>query len=132
VPERGSFKLTKEDVGDGVRVIALSGDADRFQAETVSRAIQGARSEGRAVIVDMAATTFMDSSMLAALVAASEPAPQREGRLVLAVETPRLRRSLEVKGLSGILQIADSREHALEMLAGGGDESPGQSVPEPA
>jgi anti-anti-sigma factor len=132
VPDRSSFELTTEDVGDAVRIVALRGDADRFQAEFVTRAIRAARAEGRAVVVDMAQTTFMDSSMLAALVAASDHDEQPSQRLVLIVGTPRLRRSLEVKGLGSILSVTDSREKALELLAGGGDESAGDSVSEPA
>jgi anti-anti-sigma factor len=128
VPEPGSFELTTEDVGDAVRIVALRGDADRFHAEEVSRAVHRARADGRTAVIDMAGTTFMDSSMLAALVAASDDSRRSGGDLVLVVETPRLRRSLEVKGLGGILTVADSRAHALDLLGAAG----GESVPEPA
>jgi len=128
VPERSSFELTTEDVGDAIRVVALRGDADRYRAEAVRRTIQAARAEGRAVVVDMAETTFMDSSMLATLVAASDDSRRRGALLVLVVQTPRLRRSLEVKGLSGILAVAGSRSDALDLLAAEG----GESVHEPA
>jgi anti-sigma B factor antagonist len=132
VPESSSFELTTEDVSDAIRIVALRGDADRYRAEAVRRTIQGARADRRAVVVDMAETTFMDSSMLATLVAASDDSRRRGGQLVLVVQTPRLRRSLEVKGLSGILAVASSRTEALELLAAEGGESPGESVPEPA
>ena len=128
MPERSSFELTTEDVGDAIRVVALRGDADRYRAEAVRRTIQAARAEGRAVVVDMAETTFMDSSMLATLVAASDDSRRRGALLVLVVQTPRLRRSLEVKGLGGILAVAGSRSDALDLLAAEG----GESVPEPA
>jgi len=128
VPDEGPFELIEEDVGESVRVIALRGDADRFRAETVSRAIQGAWGDGRTVVVDMSDTAFMDSSMLAALVAASDQARRRPESLVLVVRAARLKRSLEVKGLGGILTVADSREQALEIVERGGDET----VPEPA
>ena len=132
MPDSGSFEITIEDVGDDIRIVALTGDADRFRAEAVTRAVQAARTESRAVVVDLAKTTFMDSSMLAALVAASEQGRKRAERLVLVVKTPRLRRSLEVKGLNTILVVAGSREQAVELLAGRGDASAGESVPEPA
>jgi anti-anti-sigma factor len=132
VPERGSFELTTEDVGDSVRIVVLRGDADRFRAEQVTRAIQGARADGRTAVVDLAETDFIDSSMLAAFVAASDDSRRDGGELVLVVETPRLRRSLEVEGLGGILTVADSRAHALELLDASGGEAPGESVPEPA
>ena len=126
-----SFELTTEDAGDGIRIVAVRGDADRFRAEAVTRAIQRARSDGGGVVVDMAETTFMDSSMLATLVAASDDSRRHGGLLVLVVATPRLRRALEIKGLSGILTVAGSRAQALDLLAAEG-ESPGESVPEPA
>ena len=110
-------------MGESVRVIALRGDADRFRAETVSRAIQDSWGDDRTVIVDMSDTAFMDSSMLAALVAASDQARRRAESLVLVVRAPRLKRSLEVKGLGGILTVVDSREQALELVERGGDET---------
>ena len=128
MPERSSFELITEDVGDAIRVVVLRGDADRYRAEAVRRTIQGARADDRAVVVDMAETTFMDSSMLATLVAASDDSRRRGALLVLVVQTPRLRRSLEVKGLSGILAVAGSRTEALDLLTAEG----GESVPEPA
>jgi anti-anti-sigma factor len=132
VHEDESFELTTEDVGDTIRIVAVRGDADRFRAEAVTRAIERARSDECAVIVDMAETTFMDSSMLATLVAASDDSRRHGGMLVLVVATPRLRRSLEVKGLTGILTVAGSRTDALDLLAAEGGESAGESVPDPA
>ncbi len=110
-------------MGESVRVIGLRGDADRFRAETVTRAIQRAWADGRTVVVDMSDTEFMDSSMLAALVAASDQARRRAESVVLVVRARRLKRSLEVKGLSGLLVVAESREQALELVeaARGGD-----------
>jgi anti-sigma B factor antagonist len=116
VPDRGSFELIKEDAGDAVRVIVLRGDADRFRAEAVGRAIQAARDDDRDVVVDLSQATYMDSSMLATFVAASEQGRLRDRELVLVVQTPRLKRSLEVKGLAGILRVADSRDQAVDLL----------------
>jgi anti-sigma B factor antagonist len=132
VPDRDRFELIGEDVGDDVRVLVLRGDADRYRAEEVNRAIRRARENGRRVVVDMSETSFMDSSMLAALVAASEDARRQADAVVLVVQTARLRRSLEVKGLGGILTVAESREQALRLLAERGDASADEPEPEPA
>src|SRR3712207_6918304 len=43
-------------------------------------------------------------------------------RLVIACANARLRRSLELKGLQSILTLADSREHALELMASRSEE----------
>jgi anti-anti-sigma factor len=82
----------------------------------VSRAIEDARRADRDVVVDLSQATYLDSSMLAALVGASERDRRRSEALVVLVETPRLRRSFEVKGLQTILQVAGSREQALELV----------------
>ena len=128
MPERGSFELTTEDVGEAARIVALRGDADRHRVPEVSQALQAARADGRTAVVDLSETEFMDSSMLAAFVAASDDSRHGGGELVLVVATPRLRRSLEVKGLGGILRVADSRAHALDLLGAGGGESVSESA----
>jgi anti-sigma B factor antagonist len=129
MPGQDSFEVTTEDVGDA-RVLGVRGEADRFRTEEVSGAIDAARREGRKAVVDLSAVTYLDSSMLAALVAASEQGRRRAEPLVIVCETPRLRRSLQLKGLETILQIVESREQALELLAGSGEDVP--PVPEGA
>jgi anti-sigma B factor antagonist len=129
MPNQHLFELTAEDVGDA-RVVTVHGEADRFRTEEVSGAIEAARRDDRQVVVDLSAVTYLDSSMLAALVAASEQGRRRAEPLVIVCETPRLRRSLQLKGLEAILQIVESRERALELLAGSGGDAP--AVPEEA
>jgi anti-sigma B factor antagonist len=113
-----SFELTTEDVGDTVRIVSLRGEADRFKADEVSKALEDVRGSGRHAIVDLSAVVYLDSSMLSALVAASEQGRRRSRPLVILCETPRLRRSLQLKGLETILLLAETREQALELAAG--------------
>lgn len=111
-----SFQIVPEDVGSGVRILAVHGEADRFGTDAVSSAVQDARDDGRAVVVDLDQTSYLDSSMLATLVAASEQGRQGAEPLVILCSATRLRRSLELKGLQSILVLADSREQALAMI----------------
>lgn len=111
-----SFQIQPEDVGPGVRILAFHGEADRFGTEAASAAVQEARDDGRGVIVDLNHASYLDSSMLAALVAASDQGRRTALPLVIVCETPRLRRSLELKGLQSVLALASSREHALELI----------------
>jgi anti-sigma B factor antagonist len=102
----------------------LRGEADRFHTEEVTRAIDDARTADRDVIVDLSGVAYLDSTMLSALVAASEQGRRRARPLVVLCESPRLRRSLQLKGLETILQMAETREQALEFAQqGGGGES---------
>ena len=64
--------------------------------------------------------------MLATLVAASEQGRKEGKPVVIHCEASRLRRSLELKGLQSIIELADSREDAIARLSAGGPE------PEPA
>jgi anti-sigma B factor antagonist len=111
------FQLDREDVTDRVSVLALSGDADRFRADVVGDAIDEVRQEDREVVVDLSGTSYLDSSMLSALVAASERSRRRAEPLVIVCPSERLRRSLQIKGLEAILRIVDTREEALDLLA---------------
>jgi anti-anti-sigma factor len=122
--DRYPFELTYEDVGDRVRILTLRGEADRFHTDAVTRAIDDVRAEDRDVIVDLSAAAYLDSTMLSALVAASEQGRRRARPLIVLCESPRLRRSLQLKGLETILRLADTREQALELVAGGGGEAP--------
>jgi anti-sigma B factor antagonist len=111
------FQLDRDDVTDRVSVLALNGDADRFRAEVVGDAIDEVRQEDREVVVDLSETSYLDSSMLSALVAASERSRRRAEPLVIVCASERLRRSLQIKGLEAILRIVDTREEALDLLA---------------
>ena len=114
----GSFELACEDVADSVRIIALTGEADRLRTDEVSEAIEEARRVGRHVVVDLSAVTYMDSSMLATFVAASEQGRRRSERFVVLCESPRVRRSLEIKGLETILHLVQTRDEALASASG--------------
>jgi anti-sigma B factor antagonist len=118
-----SFQLTREDIAGGVTVLAVSGDADRFRTEAVTSAIESARREARDVIVDLTPATYIDSSMIAALVGVTEQGRRRGERIVVICASERLRRSLQVKGLEPILRLAETREGAIEQIAARGSPS---------
>lgn len=111
-----TFQLSHEDVGPRVRILAVRGEADRFSTDAVDAAVEDARTAGRGVIVDLSDATYLDSSMLATLVVASEEGRRRAQPLVILCATPRLRRSLELKGLQSILRVTDSREQAVALV----------------
>src|SRR5215207_5247081 len=99
MPDPSSFHIDPEDVGPRVRILAVHGEADRFRTDAVASAVDVARADGRNVIVDLSRATYLDSSMLATLVSVSEQSRQDDSALVILCEAPRLRRSLELKGL---------------------------------
>ena len=117
MPERDSFQLTREELSERVGLLVLTGEADRFRVDQVCDSIDQVRGDDREVVVDLSGVTYMDSSMLAALVAASEHSRRRGKPLVIVCENTRLRRSLELKGLENVLQLADDHDQALALLS---------------
>jgi anti-anti-sigma factor len=115
--EQQSFQLTREDIADGVSVLALRGDADRICSDAVCAEIESARCAGRDVIVDLTAADHVDSPMVAALVGASEEGRRRGEPAVVVCAGEGVRRALQLKGLEPILRLAGTREGAIEMLA---------------
>jgi anti-sigma B factor antagonist len=115
--EPDAFDLRREDLTERVSLLVASGEADRFHTDAVSEAIEKVRSDDRDAILDVSAATYLDSSMLAALVAASEQGRRHNSPLVIVCQNDRLRRSLQLKGLEAILELADDRDHALELIA---------------
>ena len=119
MPEPDTFELIREDLTDRVSLLTVRGEADRFRTDAVSAAIEQVRSDDRDTILDVSAATYLDSSMLAALVSASEQGRRHNSPLVIVCQNERLRRSLQLKGLEAILQLADDRDHALELIVAG-------------
>jgi anti-anti-sigma factor len=119
MPYREPFQLVREDVADGVSVVAVRGEADRFRADELGGLIDDVRRNGRAVVVDLSDVTYLDSTTVATLVAASEQGRRRGAAVVIVSRSDRLRRSLQLKGLDKILTLAETREQALELLRPG-------------
>ncbi|MDP9386889.1 MAG: STAS domain-containing protein [Actinomycetota bacterium] len=61
------------------------------------------------VVLDLSATTFIDSSGLTALVTAHKALRSRGGRFAVAAPTAPVRRLLEITGLDRVLTVAQRR-----------------------
>ena len=114
-PVQGEFQLRHEEAA-GARVIALAGDADRFRTDEVSAAIAAARKDGVDILIDVSDVAVIDPAMLALFVSASEVAARHGESLVIVTGGPRFRRTLQIKGLESLLQVADSRDEAFASL----------------
>jgi anti-anti-sigma factor len=74
----------------------------------------------RALVLDMAGATFLDSSMLKELLRANDELGRYDTRLVLAGVAPAVRRVLELTCTTDLFTIADDRTAALALLDGRG------------
>jgi anti-sigma B factor antagonist len=108
------FSAFDEQVNATTQVVSIRGEIDLFTAPEFKGLIQSAIEAGRdLVVVDLTATTFIDSSSLGVLIAAHRRLKQRDGRLVVVCDVPAVLSTFKITGLDTVLDMASSREEAL-------------------
>ena len=98
---------------DGTSVVSLGGDVDLNHSPALRKVLMDLMFERRAVVVDLAAVTYVDSSGVAALVEAYQMARRNETDFVLAAISDPVRRVLQLARLDRVFALADSVEAAL-------------------
>ena len=86
-------------------VIAVTGEIDLATATLLSRAIHDASRRCRRVIIDMADTTFIDSSGLHTLVQAKRDLGPAHKTLALRSVNPNIRRAFEITGVDQLMTL---------------------------
>jgi stage II sporulation protein AA (anti-sigma F factor antagonist) len=99
---------------DGILLLGLEGELDvattpRFRSEVR----KGLEAGVRAIVLDMEAVSFMDSSMLKELLRSHAEIAPGGGVLVLVAPQSAVRRLLDLTRTSELLEIVDTREQAL-------------------
>ena len=108
------FSASDEQVDATTQVVSVRGEIDLFTAPEFKGLIHEAIEAGRdLVVVDLTATTFIDSSSLGVLISAHRRLHMRGGRLVVACDVPSVLSTFKITGLDGVLEMAPSREEAL-------------------
>ena len=109
------FSAYDEHVDDATQVVAVRGEIDLFTAPEFKSRIHDAIEAGRdRVIVDLSATTFIDSSSLGVLISAHRRLKMRGGRLIVACDVPAVLSTFKITGLDTVLEMARTRDDALE------------------
>jgi len=85
----------------------VSGELDLASASILAGAIAPATTPGATIELDFTALTFIDSSGITVLCHALRDLGDN-GRLIIRHPTPGVRRTLELTGLDGLIQIADT------------------------
>lgn len=110
----GSAVFEGESVDDSVELIGVSGELDISNSAELRRRVEQALEGPRnCVVLDLHRLTYMDSSGLAALIYAHQLTAEGGGSLAVAVGSESVRRTLEVRGLDGLLTIATTRDEAI-------------------
>jgi anti-sigma B factor antagonist len=72
------------------------------------------------VVVDLSATTFIDSSSLGVLISAHRRMDMHGGRLVVACDVPAVLSTFKITGLDAVIEMARTRDEALSPRPGDG------------
>ena len=113
-PEAGDFRIEEEVPRPAVRVLVVHGDADLHSAPELRERIRGAIDEGATtVVVDLSATTLVDSTSLGVLLGAMKRLREQDGQIRLVVPRPEVRRVFEITMLDGVFPLHDTQEDAL-------------------
>jgi anti-anti-sigma factor len=104
---------------DGILLLGLEGELDvattpRFRSEVR----KGLEAGVRAVVLDMEAVSFMDSSMLKELLRSHAEIAPGGGVLMLVAPQAAVRRLLDLTRTSELLEIVATREEALARAGG--------------
>lgn len=106
-------------------LVEVSGEVDLHSAPQLRAALDtaisgatGRTASAPAVLVDLGAVRFMDSTGLGELVGAHRALEEKGGRLLL-VSNPRVQRLLTLTGLDDVMDVHTDRAGGLAALAAG-------------
>ena len=102
-------------VGPSTWVVALQGEHDTTNSRRLREELATIFAQGTAVIVDLSAATFIDSSTVRELVAAQERVEEvpTEQLVVVAPKPGFARRVLDLLQAEHVLPIFETRDNAL-------------------
>ena len=111
--------------GDVV-VVVVEGEHDIYTAPTLRERLEEALGRGTGVVVDLTGATFVDSSILGALLDARRQAQERGVGYVVAIGDevePGVKRILDITGLVPVLPVVHGRAEAVAAASGGAGAS---------
>ncbi len=103
---------------DGVRIVALTGEHDLGSTGEIAAAFSDAAARGGPVLADLTGATFIDSSVIAELVAAHELSA-RTGFAVAVSRESQAARVLSLGLLHTVMPILDDTAEALRAARAG-------------
>jgi anti-anti-sigma factor len=117
VPEV-AFSQREETLGGHDRVLKLDGELDMFITPWLrGRFHELAEERGTHLVVDLSDARFIDSTVLDAFVTGHGELTSHEGALAIVADKPYTKRTFELTGLDGLLQVCGSREEAFSRLS---------------
>lgn len=117
LPSMDGKSITLDDSHGDVLVVLVTGEQDIYTAPALRDRLEQALEAETGVIVDLSGSTFLDSSILGALLEARRQAQERGlGYVVCLGEEPEpsVARILEITGLVPVFPVVRSQHEALE------------------
>ncbi len=109
--------IVLEDAADDIVVVVVEGEHDIYTAPALRERLEEALGKGGGVVVDLTGATFVDSSVLGALLDARRRALDASQGFVVCVGEqvePGVRRILDITGLVPVLPVVNGRAEAIE------------------
>jgi anti-anti-sigma factor len=103
-PPSGELEVIARQLDDGI-VLEVRGEIDLATARIVEQKLLRAEEAHDLVALDLTETSFIDSTGLHVIVAASRRLRGRGGRLVVVEGPPQVRRLFDVTGLANHLEL---------------------------
>jgi anti-sigma B factor antagonist len=120
--------IVLEDAAEDVVVVVVEGEHDIYTAPTLRERLDEAIARSRGVVVDLTGATFVDSSVLGALLDARRRALDAGHGFVVSVGDavePGVQRILDITGLVPVLPVVNGREAAIKAARGSNGSSGG-------
>jgi anti-sigma B factor antagonist len=113
-----SFGIDQRTVDERTTIVAVEGELDLARAPSLKWALIDALEAGRNhLVVDLSATTFMDSTGLGVLVGVNRSLT-KEARLAIVCPRASLLKIFELSGMDGAFAIFPALEEALAYVRG--------------
>ena len=121
-PHMDAKPIVLDDAAGDVVVVVVEGEHDIYTAPTLRERLDEAIGRGGGVVVDLTGATFVDSSVLGALLDARRRALEAgQGFVVCVGEAvePGVQRILDITGLVPVLPVINGRDAAIETARSG-------------
>jgi anti-sigma B factor antagonist len=118
--------IVLEDAAEDVVMVVVEGEHDIYTAPTLRERLDEAIGRGNGVVVDLTGATFVDSSVLGALLDARRRALDAGQGFVVCVGDevePGVQRILDITGLVPVLPVVNGREEAIRAARGSNGSS---------
>jgi len=115
--------IVLDDSPGDVIIVVVEGEHDIYTAPTLRERLEEALGRGGGIVVDLTGATFVDSSVLGALLDSRRRALEAgQGFVVCIGDTvePGVQRILDITGLVPVLPVLQGREQAIEQARSSG------------